>query len=143
MLTDRIQQAGEQEFARRAGPGKKTQDQTSRALAFPFLASKSRRIDESAIQFAPAEKALLEETIESCHYGRISQRALEFGDHIANAGIAANPKNFHEFELEQTQFLGASLGTKAVFEEPNHEGGMLPRFGEDVGEAGSGTGAQD
>src|SRR5271155_3393967 len=93
------------------------------ASAVPFLAGKTRRIDEGAIGFVAIEKTFFEEAVEGGHDRGVGERTAELGDNIADAACSAGPENFHQFEFETAESQGlAGVGatSDAVFEEADH-----------------------
>jgi len=106
MLADSIKQARKQEFAGRIGASEETGNQISCSSAFPFLAGKTRRIDEGAIGFVAVQKTFFEEAVERGHYGGVREGSAELRNNVADAAFSVGPENLHQLEFEGAQSQG-------------------------------------
>ena len=123
MLADSIKQARKQEFAGRIGASEETGNQISCSSAFPFLAGKTRRIDEGAIGFVAVQEAFFEKAVESGHYGGVREGSAQLGDDFSDAAFSVGPENFHQFEFEGAESQGSvwiGHAMDATFQEANH-----------------------
>ena len=125
MFANGFEQTGEQEFAGGMGARQETGDQILRALAFPFLAWKARRIEKGPIGFTAVEKPFLEEAIERGHNGGVSEWPAKSRNYIADVTFASGPEKLHQFEFEGAERKGLALvgvASGAILEEANHGG---------------------
>ena len=106
MFAHGIEETREKKFARGVRAGEEASDEIAGAVAFPFLARKLRRIDESAVGLVAVEKTFFEEAVERCHHGGVGERTAEFLNDVANRGFTGRPENFHQFEFESAEGRG-------------------------------------
>lgn len=124
MLTDGVHEAGNKKIARGLRAREKSGDDIISALAFPVRTREAWGIEKGAFGFAALEEIFLIETIERGHYGGIGKRASDFLNHVADAGLATSPENFHDAELEAAKGEGRGLSigmdVSASFHEAEH-----------------------
>ena len=123
LLADGVDEARDEEIARRTGAGKEVGDKVAGAAVLPFMEREARRVEESPAALAAVEQIFLVKPLEGGHDRSVGERAAYVREDATHAALPRLPENLHDFDFETAERKWARsyvIGTESGFEESDH-----------------------